>query len=113
MSAMSNQFRRTRPPVTWLFWITAPTENAQVTRKKIPRTSPTGPWQRKIISVGTPLSTVTVDVPVRSILGRIMFKRRSGCRHTIERARVTVPAARRVRLKNHQLSISFFDGMLL
>ena len=56
---MSNQFRRTRPPVTWFLWITAPTETTQVTRKKTPRTSPTGPWQQTIVSVGMPLSTGT------------------------------------------------------
>jgi hypothetical protein len=39
--------------------------------------------------------------------------RRSGCRQTIERASVTMPAARRVRLKNHQLSINFLDGILI
>lgn len=37
----------------------------------------------------------------------------SACRHTMERARVTTPAARRVALKNHQLSINFLEGILL
>ena len=50
--------------------------------------------------------------PVRSMLDRIMSMRILGCRHTIDKARVTVPAARRARLKNHQLSINFFDGIL-
>lgn len=54
-----------------------------------------------------------MDAPVRSISGRTKFIRISDCRHTIERARVTMPAARRVTLKNHQLSISFLDGILL
>ena len=47
------------------------------------------------------------------MLGRTKFMRMSACRHTIERARVTMPAARRVTLKNHQLSINFLDGILL
>lgn len=50
---------------------------------------------------------------MRSILGRIKFMRTSGCRHTIDKAIVTVPAARRVTLKNHQVSISVLDGILL
>lgn len=53
-----------------------------------------------------------MDAPVRSMSGRTKFMRTSGCRHTIERVRVTMPAARRVRLKNHQLSINFLDGIL-
>lgn len=54
-----------------------------------------------------------MDAPVRSILDRTKFIRRSGCRQTIERASVTTPAARRVRLKDHQLSINFLDGILI
>jgi hypothetical protein len=54
-----------------------------------------------------------MDAPVRSMSGRTKFMRISGCRHTIDRARVTTPAARRVTLKNHQLSISLLDGIFL
>ena len=50
---------------------------------------------------------------MRSMSGRTKFMRMSGCRHTIDRARVTMPAARRVTLKSHQLRINFLDGMLL
>lgn len=54
-----------------------------------------------------------MDSPVRSMSGRTKFMRISDCRHTIDKARVTMPAARRVRLRHHQLSISFLDGISL
>lgn len=54
-----------------------------------------------------------MNAPARSMSGNIMFMRTSVCLHTIDRARVTVPAARRVTLNNHQLSIRFLDGILL
>ena len=54
-----------------------------------------------------------MDAPVRSMLGRTKFMRTLGSRQTIDSASVTVPAARRVILKNHQLSMSFLEGILL
>jgi hypothetical protein len=68
----------------------APMETAHVTRKNPPKTVP----------------------KLRSILLRIMFKRRFGLRQAMDRARETTPATSNVALKNHQKPINFLDGIL-
>lgn len=83
----------------------------QVTRKRIPIMRPTDRYGNGVSDIET-MEKVASGVRLRSIEFVVMFMRRSGRPHTMERATDTAPAAKRVKLKNHQKPINLLDGIL-